>query len=68
MKSLEKKLAGIYIPDYRQSTARKFDSAQEAMILDVLDTDEDRIMYQYKNLSQNDKNRFQSKQSSKSFR
>lgn len=67
MKSLEKKLSGIYIPGYRQVTTRKFDSSQEDMIPDVLDTDEDKIMYQYKSLSPNNKNRSQSKQS-KSFR
>ena len=47
MKAFEKKLSGIYIPGYQQSTSKKFDYNTDEMILDVLDTDEDKIMYSY---------------------
>jgi hypothetical protein len=49
MKAFEKKLSGIYVPGYQQSTSKKFDYNPDEMILDVLDTDEDRIMYSYNN-------------------
>jgi hypothetical protein len=45
MKAFEKKISGIYIPGYQQSGGKKFDYNPDEMILDVLDTDEDRIMY-----------------------
>ena len=67
MKVFEKKLSGIYVPGYQQSTSKKFDYNPDEMILDVLDTDEDRIMYSY-NSSYGRKTRSEAKQHIKNSR
>ena len=65
MKALDKKLTGIYVPGYLHAGNKKFDSSADDLILDVLDTDEDRIMYRYTSAMYNSKSRSASKQHAK---
>jgi hypothetical protein len=66
MKAFEKKISSIYIPGYQQSGGKKFDYNPDEIILDVLDTDEDRIMYN--NNSYGRKTKSEVKQHSKNSR
>jgi len=62
MKALNKKMSGIYMPGYQHANPKKETSSLDDLILDVLDTDEDRIMYRYSNNLYGSKARSQAKE------
>ena len=68
MKALEKKLTGIYVPGYTHANSKKYDSSYETMVLDVIDTDEDRIMYRYNSPAYGAKSKQSSRNQTKSLK